>query len=151
MNGCPDTIRLLVRFGDVPLVCRLLDHGLDDGANTERRQKMTDKRTCTKAVEDKKPSLRWFDLWNPWALRRKIIEKNNIIIEKNEYCISLIDKLIANEERIEALKIELARKTKECALHGECAMFNSKEAVRMRAEINAAIGLLQDVVKEKAE
>ena len=71
---------------------------------------------------------RWFDNWNPWALRY----------------------------RIEMLESELWVKEKERDLAIKGAQFNSQEKNRahralslMRTEIQAAIGLLREVAKEE--
>jgi hypothetical protein len=112
---------------------------------------------------------RWWNNWNPWALRREIAllehdlwhtderlllaSKENIA--NNERFAFAIKENIANKKRIETLESELHLKESECNLHSECAQFNLKEKEKalnnMRIEIHAAIGLLHEVAKEGTE
>ena len=78
---------------------------------------------------------RWFDRWNPWALRREIKRRNYYYEATNERLSMAIKENIENKKRIETLESELRVKETECD--------------KMRSEINAAIGLLQEVAEDK--
>ena len=98
---------------------------------------------------------KWLDRWNPWELRREIEELRLKIEAKDRYCQTTNERLsmaikenIERKKRIETLEGKLECKTKECELEKECALRNAREIDRLRAEINAAIGLLQGVAKE---
>jgi len=87
---------------------------------------MTDKKwkCVTYTVLGKTRSLRWFDRWNPWALRR----------------------------HIETLEGELRCLERECELSREAALCNllekEKAVGQMRSDIAVVIGRLKEIANE---
>ena len=118
---------------------------------------MTDKWKCTTfVVECKKETMQWFDRWNPWALRRRIAKQEkdmawqkSELADLNSRFLMCVKQNAKRGKRIEELESELSVKQKECDLHSERATFNLKENRRILSEINAAIGLLQELANDK--
>ena len=118
---------------------------------------MTDKWTCTTFVaECKKETMRWFDRWNPWALRRAIARQSKELTDlesRFQMCVKQLNESSKSsaeqKKRIEELENELRGKQEECDMHRKLSESNFYRLVQMQTKINTFAGLLQELANDR--